>query len=55
MKYVSPIYEISLLEASDILMSSEVEYTVEESKDENGNDVGDITISAGSIFRQYFN
>ncbi len=55
MKYVSPKYEISLLEASDILMSGEVEYTVEESKDENGNVIGDVTINASGIFKQYFN
>lgn len=55
MKYVSPIYEITVLDASDIIMSAEPSYTVNESQDENGNKVGDITISAGSIFAQYFN
>ncbi len=55
MKYVSPIYEISLLEASDILMSGEADYTISESKDESGNVIGDVTINASGIFKQYFN
>lgn len=55
MKYTSPNYEISVLDALDIIMSEEPSYKIEESKDENGNKVGDITISAGSIFAQYFN
>ncbi len=55
MKYVSPKYEIDLFEMSDIIMSDEAEYTVSESKDENGNNIGDVTINANNIFKQYFN
>ena len=54
MKYASPKYEVSQIEARDIIMSGELSYTVNESKDESGNKVGDVVVSAGSIFRQYF-
>ena len=55
MKYASPKYEVSQIEACDIIMSGEGNFTISESKDESGNRVGDVTISAGSIFGQYFN
>ena len=55
MKYVSPKYESTALEVNDIIMSGEGNFTISESKDENGNKVGDVTISAGSIFGQFFN
>ena len=54
MKYASPKYERTELFVSDILMSGEGNFTISESKDEIGNRVGDITISAGSIFAPYF-
>lgn len=50
MKHVFPEYEISLLEASDILMSGEVK--VEHSPDGTS---ADLIISAGDLFGQYFN
>ncbi len=55
MKYVSPKYELSLLNPSDVLMSGEASYTIEESKDESGNVIGDVTINASGIFKQFFN
>lgn len=55
MKYASPTYERAELEISDIIMSAEPSYTVNESIDESGNKVGDVVVSAGSIFAQYFN
>ena len=55
MKYVSPKYESTALEINDIIMSGEGNFTISESKDEIGNKIGDVTISAGSIFGQYFN
>ena len=54
MKYVSPKYESTALEVNDIIMSGEGNFTISESKDESGNKVGDVMISAGSIFGQYF-
>ncbi len=50
MKYVSPMYEKALLEASDIIMSGEIKYTVEETKDESGNSVGNIIMTAFNLF-----
>jgi hypothetical protein len=55
MKYVSPKYESTALEVNDIIMSAEPSYTINEGSDNDGNRVGDVTISAGSIFGQYFN
>ena len=55
MKYVSPKYERTQLEISDILMSGEAEYTINKESDENGNVIGDVTINASNIFKQYFN
>ncbi len=55
MKYASPKYEMSQIDMRDIIMSGEGNFTISESKDENGNKVGDVMISAGSIFGQYFN
>ena len=49
MKYVSPMYEKSLLEACDIIMSGE-NYTIEENKDENGNSVGNVIMTALDLF-----
>ena len=49
MKYVSPMYEKSLPEACDIIMSGE-NYTIEESKDESGNSIGNVIMSAFNIF-----
>jgi hypothetical protein len=54
MKYVSPKYESFALEVNDIIMSGEGNFTISESKDEIGNKIGDISISAGSIFAPYF-
>ena len=51
MKYVSPMYEKALLEASDILMSGEIKYTVEETKDESGNSIGNVIMSAFDLFK----
>ena len=53
MKYASPMYEKALLEACDIIMSGE-NYTIEENKDESGNRVGNVVVSAVSIFAPYF-
>jgi hypothetical protein len=55
MKYVSPKYEMSQIDMRDIIMSGEGNFTISESKDESGNKVGDVVVSAGSIFGQYFN
>ncbi len=55
MKYISPKYELSLLEACDIIMSGEAEYIISESTDESGNVIGDVTINASGIFKQFFN
>ena len=55
MKYVSPKYESTALEINDIIMSGEGNFTISESKDEIGNRIGDVTISAGSIFGRFFN
>ncbi|MBQ4109095.1 MAG: hypothetical protein IJC80_06810 [Clostridia bacterium] len=49
MKYVSPMYEKALLEACDIIMSGE-NYTIEESKDESGNSIGNVIMTAFNIF-----
>ena len=49
MKYVSPMYEKSLPEACDIIMSGE-NYTIEDSKDESGNSIGNVIMSAFNIF-----
>ena len=49
MKYVSPMYEKFLLEACDIIMSGE-NYTIEESKDESGNSIGNVIMTAFNIF-----
>ena len=49
MKYVSPMYEKALLEACDIIMSGE-NYTIEESKDESGNSVGNVILGAFDLF-----
>ena len=54
MKYVSPKYENTALEINDIIMSGEGNFTISESKDETGNKVGDVMISAGSVFGPYF-
>ena len=54
MKYVSPKYEVSQIDMRDIIMSGEGNFTISESKDESGNRVGDVMISAGSIFAPYF-
>ena len=54
MKYASPKYEVSQIEARDIIMSGEGNFTISESKDETGNKVGDVMISAGSVFGPYF-
>ncbi|MBO5378804.1 MAG: hypothetical protein J6A90_00595 [Clostridia bacterium] len=51
MKYVSPMYEKALLEASDILMSGEIKYTIEETKDESGNSVGNVIMGAFDLFK----
>ena len=53
MKYVSPKYESTSLEVNDIIMSGEGNFTIFGSKDESGNRVGDVVVSAGSIFGQY--
>ena len=50
MKYVSPIYEKTLLEVCDIIMSGE-NYTIEENKDENGNSVGNVIMRAIDLFK----
>ena len=55
MKYVSPKYETSQIEARDIIMSGEGNFTISESKDESGNKIGDVVVNANSIFAQYFN
>ncbi len=54
MKYVSPKYESTALEVNDIIMSGEPSYTINEGGDDDGNKVGDVMISAGSIFAPYF-
>ena len=54
MKYVSPKYETSPIDVNDIIMSGEGNFTISESKDESGNKIGDISISAGSVFGPYF-
>ena len=50
MKYASPMYEKSLLEACDIIMSGE-NYTIEENKDENENSVGNVIMRALDLFK----
>ena len=50
MKYVSPKYECTLLEACDIIMSGE-NYTIEESKDESGNSIGNVILGAFDLFK----
>ena len=50
MKYVSPMYEKSLLDISDIIMSGEKQYSISESKDENGNSVGNVIMTALDLF-----
>lgn len=50
MKYITPKYEMSLLEISDIIMSGEKQYSISESKDENGNSVGNVIMTALDIF-----
>ena len=49
MKYVSPVYEKALLEASDIIMSGEVIMN----KNEDGS--ADFIINASSIFKNFSN
>ena len=49
MKYVSPEYEISLLEVSDVLMSGEVQM------EENPDGTADFIINASNLFKQFFN
>ena len=49
MKYVSPMYEKALLEASDILMSGEV------IMNENADGSADYIINASSIFKYLSN
>ena len=51
MKYVSPMYEKALLEVSDILMSGEIKYTIEETKDESGNSIGNVILGAFDLFK----
>ena len=51
MKYVSPKYESTALEANDIIMSGEGNFTISESKDENGNSVGNVIMSALDLFK----
>ena len=51
MKYASPMYEKSLLDACDIIMSGEIKYTVEETKDESGNLVGNVIMRALDLFK----
>ena len=55
MKYVSPKYEMSQIEACDIIMSDEPSYTINEGSDENGNKLCDVVVNANIIFAQYFN
>ena len=55
MKYASPKYETSPIDVRDIIMSGEGNFTISESKDESGNKIGDVMISAGSIFGRFFN
>ena len=50
MKYASPKYERTELFVSDILMSGE-NYTIEETKDESGNSVGNIIMRALDLFK----
>ena len=50
MKYASPVYEKTLLEACDIIMSGE-NYTTEETKDENGSSVGNVLMRALDLFK----
>ena len=54
MKYASPKYEVSPIDMRDIIMSGEGNFTISESKDESGNKIGDVVVSAGNIFGQYF-
>ncbi|MBQ4108561.1 MAG: hypothetical protein IJC80_04080 [Clostridia bacterium] len=49
MKYVSPMYEKALLEASDILMSGEV------IMNENADGSADFVINASSVFKYLSN
>ena len=49
MKYVSPIYEKTLLEACDIIMSGEV------IMNENADGSADFIINASSVFGKLFN
>ena len=49
MKYASPMYEKSLLEVSDIIMSGEVIMN----KNEDGS--ADFIINASSIFKNFSN
>ncbi|MBO5378800.1 MAG: hypothetical protein J6A90_00575 [Clostridia bacterium] len=51
MKYISPKYERTELEISDILMSGEIKYTIEETKDENGNSIGNVILGAFDLFK----
>ena len=55
MKYVSPKYEVMPIDACDVIMSVEAGYTVNESVDDNGVKIGDVTLNADSLFRKYFN
>ena len=54
MKYASPKYEVSQIDMRDIIMSAEPSYTINEGSDNDGNRVGDVMISAGSLFAPYF-
>ena len=55
MKYASPKYETSPIDVRDIIMSGEGNFTISESKDESGNKIGDVVVSADSIFGRFFN
>lgn len=50
MKYISPKYERTELFVSDILMSGEIKYTIEETKDESGNAIGNVIMGALDLF-----
>ena len=49
MKYVSPVYEKTLLEVSDIIMSGEV------IMNENADGSADFVINASSVFKYLSN
>ena len=47
MKYVTPKYEVAVVETEDILTASSEKYEIEKSDDGSG----DIIVGASSIFR----